>query len=974
MLVALLGLVCTAQGADGHPPTAYARTIRATNQVTISLSGGPVTESSPTAVDFNGDGYKEIVIGGMDGILHVVSFSGASWTEVWSRQTNLDINAANPPHPTSDNKIQSNPAIADLDNDGHLDIVIAVGGGVHVDESDRRNGGVLVYRYNGPWDFSLIEPLAGNGSRGWPQPRTDEVGANAGYSDPDGLWDGIQSTPALGDLDGDGDLEIVVVGIDRRLHAWHHDGVVVEGWPISQWDGDPLWRGGVSSPALGDLDDDGLPEVVVGTMSPYENGQQNENATLWAINGDSTSVPGFPIVTEQILYSSPALGDIDDDGRLEIVIGVGWGTPHRENIVYAWNHNGTPVPNWPQETAGVMSAPPALGDIDSDGDLEIVIGCGAHDSLGSCGDGNAKLYAWHADGSLVGGFPAEPLSPNPWLSGSYAMPYNPILADFDGDGTVEIVIGHLNAYGITVVEPNGVTSEQRYVGHDNGGSKASPLVDDVDGDGRLEIVFGCGKENGVIVIWDENGAASSARPWPMFHHDLQRTGNVYFGDITPPQNPTVTSSSHIPGVWSNDNVVHASWSGGSDGESGIAGYYYTWDNSPTTVVDRSALRLGPNVSTLTSDVLGDSLSWYFHIRAVDRAGLLAEDTEHYGPLKIDTTPPVSKVSVPPCAVLSTTVSWSGVDAGSGILSYDVQVRDGSGGWWTDWQSGMTATSAVFTGSAGHTYYFRSRARDVAGNLEATHTSADAYTQVSQYGFSGEVRNAREQPVFSALLEAAPATPMVTRSGLDGSYLLCYDTPDTYALTASRSGFGSLPAMQDLVGTVHSLNFHLPPDDDVLFNGQFESGSLSGWSALGSGVAVVTDTAHTGYYAAQLSGAGGPPAWSAALNQTVVLSEALDDPTLSLVYRLDGNDTLLLSDPAWVAVQGPTRTLTRTLPVAGDWSHAWMDLSVLRGETVTVALRLDSPPGGSGWLVVDEVSLGTAVPGVTRALLPIVMRH
>jgi hypothetical protein len=492
------------------------------------LNGAKIVGSSPTAADFNGDGYKEIVVGGSDGILHVVSFDGFTWSEVWSHQTNIDINAANPPNPNSDNNIRTSPAIADLDNDGHLDIVVTVGGFVHTDFEDRRNGGVLVYRYEGdsPWDFALIEPLSADGSRGWPQPRIDQIGAGPGEGEPDGLWDGIPTSPAVGDIDGDGDLEVIVAGMDRRIHAWHHDGTVVDGWPISQWNGDPLWRGGRSSPALGDIDGDGLPEIVVGTMSPYENGQQDQNATLWALNGDSSIVPGFPIRTEQHIHSSPALGDIDGDRYLEIVVGVGEGiSSGRENIVYAWNHDGTPlhVPGgqpWPRETSNTVLAPPALGDIDGDGEPEVVIGEGGYDLT----DDN-KLYAWNADGSLVPGFPVLVPSPSPWATGSLPLQYTPILADFDGDGTVEILATHLNDWGFVVVEPDGTVSD--VTGHPmRQGLWAPPMVDDVDGDGLLEIVAASGDadENGEIRIWDENGTTASALPWPMFHHDIERTG------------------------------------------------------------------------------------------------------------------------------------------------------------------------------------------------------------------------------------------------------------------------------------------------------------------------------------------------------------------------------------------------------------------------------------------------------------------
>jgi len=501
---------------------------------TISLSGAQIRESSPAAADFNGDGRKEIVVGGPDGILYVAASDGTRWSVVWSHQTALEINAANPPTPHADNVIISSPAIADLDNDGHLDIVVTVGGATHnPDFSARRNGGVLIYRYEYAWSFRLTEQAKYNSVstrcensagkwQGWPQPCIDQVGSGPGEGLPDGLWEGLETAPALGDLDGDGDLEIVVNSLDRRIHAWHHTGEVVNGWPISQWEGDALWRGGISSPALGDLDRDGLPEVVVGTMSPYVNGEQDQNATLWAINGDSTNVPGFPVKTEQHMHSSPALGDIDGDGYLEIVSGVGRGiSTGRQNIVYAWNHDGTLLPNWPRETTNPMLAPPALGDIDGDGQLEVVIGEG---DIYITNDN--KLYAWNADGSLVPGMPCMPPTPN-YGSSSYPMMYSPVIADIDGDGTTEILITHVGAWGIVVVEPNGAVSDA--TSHTTQGALySSPLVDDIDNDGQLEVITAgehfFNNSKGAIWIWDENGSTTARQPWPMFHRDYRRTG------------------------------------------------------------------------------------------------------------------------------------------------------------------------------------------------------------------------------------------------------------------------------------------------------------------------------------------------------------------------------------------------------------------------------------------------------------------
>lgn len=97
----------------------------------------------------------------------------------------------------------------------------------------------------------------------------------------------------------------------------------------------------------------------------------------------------------------------------------------------------------------------------------------------------------------------------------------------------------------------------------------------------------------------------------------------------------------------------------------------------------------------------------------------------------DTLAPTSSVqALPAQSPGPVTVSWSGADVGpAGLRDYDVQVRDGPGGVWSDWQQGTIATSASYPGLGGHTYYFRSRARDNAYNLEPWPVGHDAMTTV-----------------------------------------------------------------------------------------------------------------------------------------------------------------------------------------------------------------------------------------------------
>ena len=99
---------------------------------------------------------------------------------------------------------------------------------------------------------------------------------------------------------------------------------------------------------------------------------------------------------------------------------------------------------------------------------------------------------------------------------------------------------------------------------------------------------------------------------------------------------------------------------------------------------------------------------------------------------IDAGPPTSTVTALPATTTtpSFTVSWSGSDgAGPGIAGYNVYVSD-DGGPFAIWQSATSATSAIYTGQAGHTYAFYSVASDQLGLVQPAPTAAQAMTTVT----------------------------------------------------------------------------------------------------------------------------------------------------------------------------------------------------------------------------------------------------
>jgi len=396
-------------------------------------------------------------------------------------------------------------------------------------------------------------------------------------------------------------------------------------------------------------------------------------------------------------------------------------------------------------------------------------------------------------------------------------------------------------------------------------------------------------------------------------------------------------------------------------------------SSDNAQVNRAADALGRlGVQTAIGPLI-DAPGWYFHLRTVDLAGNLADETVHLGPFRIDTVPPVSALTVSPCAVLSATVSWHGWDDGSGVADYDIEVREGSSGSWVNWKSGTTDTSAVYVESTGHTYYFRSRARDAAGNLEAVHADADAQTWIAQYGFSGSVYNILDQPIFAAQVASTPTVPLAVRTDLQGNYLLCHDDPLTYELTASHSGFGSLPAVHHLSGTLTGLDFYLPPADNLVLDGDFELAGTA-WTLSGPVTPVLTTTAHTGNGALRLFAAG-----TTGISQSLTLPSSDDPLVLSWMYRCQAQGASAYVDRLTVAVVGGNDIISQELSLdAPIWTHGALDVGALAGQDVTLYFGLESPPPGTllppTAILFDEISLGEVAPGIIHIFLPVVVRQ
>ena len=171
---------------------------------------------------------------------------------------------------------------------------------------------------------------------------------------------------ALGDVDGDGDLDLVAGNRCQANRLYLNNGTAR---PFNGVTGTDITADAHNTyaVALGDVDGDGDLDVVAGN-----HGQANRlylnNGTANPFNG----VTGTDITADADTTCAVALGDVDGDGDLDLVAG-NYGQANRLYL-----NNGTADPfsgvTGTDITADVHNTRPALGDVDGDGDLDLVAG------------------------------------------------------------------------------------------------------------------------------------------------------------------------------------------------------------------------------------------------------------------------------------------------------------------------------------------------------------------------------------------------------------------------------------------------------------------------------------------------------------------------------------------------------------------------------------------------------------------------
>jgi hypothetical protein len=457
------------------------------------ISGQPFSQdvgsyAAPTLGDIDGDGDLDAVVGAYpSGIFRYFENTGSVQLRAFIERT-LTAN----PLTGFDVGIWSIPTLADLDADGDLDLVSG------------ESSGVFFYFEN---TFSANLPAF--------VPRT-------GAANPlNGVDIGGDSFPSFGDLDADGDLDLVVGEYYGTFRYFENTGNArTPAFAARTGAQNPLNGvdvGSVSTPSLADLDRDGDLDLV--------SGEADSGAFRVFENTGNVKVPAFaprtgaanPLDGQNVgSLSSTALGDLDADGDLELLAG------NRDGLVAQYAHQmGDLVQRTgaldPLNAADVGNySAPTLADLDADGDADMFSGelAGGFRYFQNTGSSSSPAFVERTS------FPANPLGG----SGSGGNRSTPALVDLDGDndrdfvtGTSQGTLGYWQNTGtaanpIFVFRPPGVSP----VGAIDIGTYSSPAFGDVDGDGDPDLLIG---SSGTTLRYYENtGSAGSPQFIQRFDH------------------------------------------------------------------------------------------------------------------------------------------------------------------------------------------------------------------------------------------------------------------------------------------------------------------------------------------------------------------------------------------------------------------------------------------------------------------------
>ncbi len=504
-LVAFLGIAsCTA------PTLSESQGLIASSQSVISSPGADVAYSSPAVGELTGDPADglEIVMVQSDGVVSAFDSQGLS---LWRAE--LPNYSCALTHPGE--HAQSSPTILERSS-GQALVITGYGG---------------IFPHSCPGGVSAIGGM--NGAQIWNFNLRKFAKRQRFFSHIASVF----STPVVADVENDGTSEIAFGSFDRNLYLLNENGSVRRYYAAA----DTIY----SSPLLVDVDQKPGLEVLFATdMTKNRNlrPRTKNGGFLIAMDAKKGGPRAIPFrdpakravrwasFYNQTLWSSPAVGDLlPAVAGEEGVIGSGCYHPERSTqkkgrafTVFSLI-NGAKRRALPVSTCSPSS--PAIGDLNGDGLLEVVVLVSAEEQFGSP-DGRSSLIAWTpATDQVLWNVPVS----------QPAIFQSPLIVDFDRDGLPEVVSPSVK--GVRIAD--GLTGQVRLRLDFPGTLRSTPAVADLNGNGMLDIVAAGGPRSGtagVLAIWwdivPESGiedfrpsvSVQDALLWSAWRGSSQRNG------------------------------------------------------------------------------------------------------------------------------------------------------------------------------------------------------------------------------------------------------------------------------------------------------------------------------------------------------------------------------------------------------------------------------------------------------------------
>jgi hypothetical protein len=366
----------------------------------------------------------------------------------------------------------------------------------------------------------------------------------------------LNGVPDFADVDDDGDLDMIIGGRYRggRIDVYRNDGSSIAAHDKSNWTLVPEWGfdwsadccGGLPKVTLGDFDGDGDYDLFYADINTSGNsskvrGYENVGTrtspqwvakSIWDL--DTATVSGDQLDLNRL---TPTLADINGDGKLEMMVGgtnstnLGVGDDNSNQVIYGYSYD-MQSSTW--STAPTLTTPnvqgtftstqrhtpqPSFGDLDNDGDLDLMIGWGCGSGCttaptisGFENEGNSTAPSWSFN---LASPPLDTQSTGGDNLGQYTYDYVR-LVDIDSDGDLDMIT---NSGNMSDTGSEATTGHRELVGYRNNssvypasGSYESALIDSgwANGFGVVSFNTVTPAGTGITVQLRAGNAASTA--------------------------------------------------------------------------------------------------------------------------------------------------------------------------------------------------------------------------------------------------------------------------------------------------------------------------------------------------------------------------------------------------------------------------------------------------------------------------------